>query len=259
MTRTTASRAGRALTAVLLAGGFATAVSAYELQSAAAAPAPGSEAPQPLTECGIAQLTPRVPAADPVLGRAQQLFDGLAAGQQVAPALRDVYASDPTALNIDQRHEVLLFLSSLNQCPGLDQNLQADVLGTFDRLAPEPVTAQPADVRADDSTVGGDPDWCWDGNWNGHPWWFRPYWDQPVLDRQDWVRWGHDRVVDVAWLWTGSTWDQYGRQGLRVQPSQPWLPTVVSRARLPHEPAQRVPAEQVSAQPPAAAPAAAPR
>jgi hypothetical protein len=180
----------------------------------------------------MAQVTPRVPAGDPLLARAEAFYSELDRTQQVPPAIRSVYGVDLDALTPDQRHEVLLLLSSLNQCPGVSAELQQSVLEVFDELAPQPVvepdtdgsvvgdSSAPADdtsasaeytgeqIRSD--TIESDDDYYADGSWGGHAWWFRPCWTHPSPDHDTWERWGRDRRDGIWWGWTGSRWERYG-------------------------------------------------
>lgn len=196
-----------------------------------------------LVECGMAQLTPRVDAGDPVLDRGRNFYQRLAATQQVPPAVQSVYGADVDQLNSDQRHEVLLLLSSLNQCPGVTQELQASVLEAFDELAPEQVTV-PTDTsdpdqtsleqmqqsqqaiddsaqrQTEDSAEAVDEqirsdnavsdDFDSDGDWSGHGWWYRPCWTHPSTVRTDWNQWGQDRRDGIWWGWSGSSWLRFG-------------------------------------------------
>jgi hypothetical protein len=75
----------------------------------------------------------------------------------------------------------------------------------------------------------------WDGEWAGHPWWFRPAWDHPITDNVDWVQWGHDRRAGVVWRWENSGWRRIGRP-TDDPPDRPWLPREIGPGLLNHEP-----------------------
>jgi hypothetical protein len=230
----------RNLIAAVLAGGLITSLSACGVTSTTAS-SPVSEAQpiaaatgSPLVQCGMAQLTPRVAAGDPVLSRGNDFFNQLEQAQQVPPAVQKVYTVDIPGLNDTQKHEVLLFLSSLNQCPGLSPDLQKSVLDAFDQLTPKSVAdsdngsdgVQSEVIRSDDSAYSdSDADSSWaDGDWDGHPWWFRPAWDHPVTDHDDWVQWGTDRHEHVIWRWDGHDWQRFGR-AQDAPANKPYLPT----------------------------------
>jgi hypothetical protein len=204
----------------------------------------------------MAQLSPRVADNDPILGRANTFYTQLDRAQTVPPAVQNVYNSDISGLNPDQQHEVLLMLSSLNECPGLSAALQQSVLDAFDQLTPQTVadpntstaTSASSDqssagqvvvVRSDNTTVDDSSStghvW-WDGEWNGHPWWFRPTWDHPVTDTADWVQWGTDRRAGIVWRWHDNDWQRIGRP-TDDPANRPWLPTVIGPGRLDHDPA----------------------
>jgi hypothetical protein len=94
-------------------------------------------------------------------------------------------------------------------------------------------------VRSDNTTVDDSSStgnvW-WDGEWNGHPWWFRPTWDHPVTDTADWVQWGTDRRAGIVWRWQDNSWQRIGRP-TNDPPNRPWLPAVIGPGRLDHNPA----------------------
>jgi hypothetical protein len=250
---------GRALATAALVGGLVTGLSACggspsgsptatATESAAPAAEPATDpqpeqaapvtqpvlaSPQPdspMVSCGLAQVSPRVTDGDPLLGRAEAFFHQLSVAQLVPPAIHGVYGVDVDALTPDQRREVLLLLSSLNQCPGISPQLQQSILDVFDQLAPQPV-AQPdtGDAGGSDygsDTSGADPsddtgeairsdnldsDYGYaDGWWDGYGWWFRPCWTNPSSDPDRWGQWGRDRRDGIWWGWTGSAWERFG-------------------------------------------------
>jgi hypothetical protein len=243
----------RNIVAAVLAGGLLTSLSACGGNTTAATSVSEAQPIQgsPLVACGMAQLSPRVPDGDAVLGRAQTFFAQLEQAQSVPPAVQNVYNSDVSALNPDQQHEVLLMLSSLNECPDVSPQLQQSVLAAFDQLAPQTVADPSVDpaaapsssdgqtvvIRADNTTVqdAASDQMIWDGSWNGHPWWFRPTWDHPVTDTADWAQWGNDRRAGIVWRWHDNGWQRIGRPD-SDPPSRPWLPTVIGQGRLNHDP-----------------------
>jgi len=250
MTKLLSTARRRNVVAALLAGGLLTSLSACGGSSPSTAPVSESQPIQgsPLVACGMAQLSPRVPDRDPMLTRANTFYNRLDQTQLVPPAVHDVYGTDVNGLNPDQQHEVLLLLGSLHECPGLSPQLQQSVLDVFDRLAPDPVDAPGTSgersssgdpvvvLRSVHITVEASPDhwWC-DGEWDGHPWWFRPVWHHPIIDLADWAQWGADRRVGIVWFWEDSGWRRIGRPG-DASPDRPWLPVAIGPGKLNHQP-----------------------
>jgi hypothetical protein len=262
MTTPLTTTKNRTIVAAVLAGGLLTSLSACGGSSTTATTVSESQPIQgsPMVACGMAQLTPRVADNDPVLGRANTFFTQLEQAQLVPPAVQNVYNTGVGQLNSQQQNEVLLMLSSLNECPGLTPQAQQSVLDTFNQLAPQtvadpstsgsattdsgsstdsssnngqPVVIQSSNTTVDDSSSNSDV-W-WDGEWNGHPWWFRPAWDHPVTDTADWVQWGTDRRAGIVWRWQDNGWRRIGRP-TDAPANRPWLPAVIGPGRLAHDP-----------------------
>jgi hypothetical protein len=264
--------AGRTLITALLAGGVLTSMSACggapsqalsTPETAAANPAGASQPMSQLVSCAMAQLTPQTTANDPVLAQATNFYQQVDSAQLVPPAVQSVYGGVDTSLNQDQRNQILMMLSGLNQCPGVSSGLQQSVLSTFDQLAPQAVTQPSAPAttgsQAQASSSGtsqataaeqiqsdnSDSDDSYaDGEWNGHPWWYRPIWTHTSSQPAQWAQWGTDRSDGIWWGWDGSSWQRFGtdrpaaaRPTEHGKASQPWIPGQQGVPGVPVDPA----------------------
>jgi|GEM_PF-3875173 len=221
------SRNGRRISAALLAGGVLAGISACGIpsafgpigggQSQAVTRVGKSHPVSAPTSCGMTQFTPKVAAGDPLLTRAPGFFDALQRTQQVDPAIQDTFGVGIDQLTPEQQSQVLLLLSSLDQCPGVTEQLQRSVMHTFDVLAPRVLTpgtqtvnavttrvVDPAPDRISSDARPGNsdgPETVREGrDVAGEHWCFRPHWDSPSFEEADWDRWGHERADFIIFV-----------------------------------------------------------